>query len=299
MNYKYSLIIPHKNAPDLLEKALETVPFCQDLQVIVVDDNSNQVYQEQLNKLKEKYPDIIWIFDSSALGAGHARNIGLEHANGSWIIFMDADDELLENSLGIWDEATRSNEDSDIIYFNTETNSTDEGDRVIKKKRIISALQCSKDKLNDYLKFEFTEPWGKVIRHKFLRDNDIRFQESLVANDYMFSISSGYYAKNIAYWPISFYKAISRPSSLSNSALEDKKLKARLNVFLTGERFLNSHNVNRSPFSDLVSYIFIKHRNKVDAVKSICEENDLSYKKVIFNSLLTRILRFRNKAISK
>ena len=40
-NIKYSIIIPHKNSPDLLKRCLESIPDRTDIQVVVVDDNSS------------------------------------------------------------------------------------------------------------------------------------------------------------------------------------------------------------------------------------------------------------------
>ena len=38
---KYSVIIPHKNTPELLQRCLASIPKRVDIQVIVVDDNSD------------------------------------------------------------------------------------------------------------------------------------------------------------------------------------------------------------------------------------------------------------------
>lgn len=37
----YSIIIPHKNIPDLLQRCLNSIPRRTDIQIIVVDDNSD------------------------------------------------------------------------------------------------------------------------------------------------------------------------------------------------------------------------------------------------------------------
>ena len=37
----YSFIIPHKNIPDLLQRCLDSIPRREDIQIIVVDDNSD------------------------------------------------------------------------------------------------------------------------------------------------------------------------------------------------------------------------------------------------------------------
>ena len=40
MNPLFTIIIPHKDIPDLLMRCLKSIPVSEDIQVIVVDDNS-------------------------------------------------------------------------------------------------------------------------------------------------------------------------------------------------------------------------------------------------------------------
>ena len=37
----YSIIIPHKNIPSLLQRCLDSIPLRDDIQIIIVDDNSS------------------------------------------------------------------------------------------------------------------------------------------------------------------------------------------------------------------------------------------------------------------
>ena len=41
MIYNYTIIIPHKNTTDLLRKCIDSIPKRNDVQVIIVDDNSD------------------------------------------------------------------------------------------------------------------------------------------------------------------------------------------------------------------------------------------------------------------
>ena len=41
MKFSYSIIIPHKNTPKFLQRCLDSIPQREDLEVIVVDDNSD------------------------------------------------------------------------------------------------------------------------------------------------------------------------------------------------------------------------------------------------------------------
>ena len=41
--FNYSIIIPHRNIPQLLQRCIDSIPSRDDLQIIIVDDNSDDV----------------------------------------------------------------------------------------------------------------------------------------------------------------------------------------------------------------------------------------------------------------
>ena len=52
----YSIIIPHKNIPNLLQRCLDSIPNREDVQIIVVDDNSDPNIVDF-----DKFPSIFWL----------------------------------------------------------------------------------------------------------------------------------------------------------------------------------------------------------------------------------------------
>ena len=48
MDYNYSVIIPHYNIVPLLERCLKSIPDREDIQIVVVDDNSNVIRIENI-----------------------------------------------------------------------------------------------------------------------------------------------------------------------------------------------------------------------------------------------------------
>ena len=86
----YSIIIPHKNTPDLLQYCLDSIPIRSDVQVIVVDDNSDEDKKPTFTRDDVKF---FYIDKEHTKGAGRARNVGLEHAVGKWyynnVIYVD------------------------------------------------------------------------------------------------------------------------------------------------------------------------------------------------------------------
>ena len=113
---KFSIIIPHYNTPDLLERCLNSIPQREDVQVIVVDDNSpgNKEFLSIIPGLSR--PGVEFYVTTDGKGAGHARNIGLEKSIGKWLIFSDSDDFFVDDFSEIMDEYVDN--PHDIVFFN-------------------------------------------------------------------------------------------------------------------------------------------------------------------------------------
>ena len=111
----YSIIIPHYDIPDLLVRCLQSIPVREDVQVIVVDDCSpgGDEYAARYPELKR--PFVEFYSTTHRGGAGTARNIGLQHARGHWLVFADADDFFAEDFGRLLDKYKDYAED--LIYF--------------------------------------------------------------------------------------------------------------------------------------------------------------------------------------
>ena len=94
-NYKFSVIIPAYNAEQYLKDAIDsvinqTIAF-DNIELIIVNDGSNDNSDEICQKLKDKYPNIVYVKQDNK-GASNARNKGLSLATGEYVCFLDADD---------------------------------------------------------------------------------------------------------------------------------------------------------------------------------------------------------------
>lgn len=97
----YSFVIPHHNTPDLLQRLVDSIPQRDDIEIIVVDDNSDNDKKANICRSDVK---IIYIDKAHTRGAGHARNIGMDAATGKWILFPDADDFYKPDFITVLDE---------------------------------------------------------------------------------------------------------------------------------------------------------------------------------------------------
>ena len=113
--YNYTVIIPHRNTPDLLERCLKSIPERADIQVLVVDDNSDEQYISSVREACAGRSNAQLIETHEGLGAGYARNVALEQADSKWLLFADADDYFLSDA---WQHFDRHLDDSeDVIFF--------------------------------------------------------------------------------------------------------------------------------------------------------------------------------------
>ena len=210
----FSIIIPHKDIPDLLMRCLKSIPVSEDILVIVVDDNSADAdtYLERYPELSRPYLE--FIRTTKGGGAGYARNVGIERAKGKWTLFADADDFFIEDMHDII--CTYVNSEADVIYFKNKAvlsdNTNIKSDRSSYVNKNIDQYLADGDEWP--LRAKMPVPWGKMIKRSLIIKHDIRFDEIKCLEDKYFSLLVGYYADRIKASNRILYVVTSRPNSL-------------------------------------------------------------------------------------
>lgn len=89
---KLSVIIPTYNEKKDLEKCIESFGFQthNDFEIIVVDDGSVDATAQMLQGMNKVLPNFSF-YEQQHKGAGAARNLGVKHAEGKILVFVDAD----------------------------------------------------------------------------------------------------------------------------------------------------------------------------------------------------------------
>lgn len=90
---KVSIVMPVYNGEDYLKESLDSVlrQTLQEWELLCVDDGSADKSLEILKQYQSK-DNRIRVYSQPNQGAGVARNLGLQHAQGEYIAFLDADD---------------------------------------------------------------------------------------------------------------------------------------------------------------------------------------------------------------
>lgn len=188
----YSFIIPHHNCPNLLYRLLDTIPMREDIEIIVVDDNSDV---DKVPIINRSDVQLFSIPASESKGAGHARNVGLDHATGKWLLFADSDDYYEKNVISVLDNFIDSN--NDIIYFNYYVKNESSRRTSWWNDLIFSIYKSSNKTKRDIQRLGLSSnvPWNKMFNHNFIKQNRVRFEEIPMGNDAWFVNYAGYCAE--------------------------------------------------------------------------------------------------------
>lgn len=172
---------------------MDSIPVRDDIQIIVVDDNSDE---DKKPTSQRNNVEIIELSAEQSKGAGRARNIGLEHAKGKWILFADADDYYTEHLNELLDKYA-AKDTVDIVYLNACV--FDENGFV--GPCLIATL------INDYIKgkhyseknlrYGVWTPWTRMVRSECVKEHQLRFDEIPVGNDVYFGLQCSFYAETI------------------------------------------------------------------------------------------------------
>ena len=250
----FSIIIPHYDILDLLMRCLKSIPVSEDIQVIVVDDNSPDAdtYLERYPELSRPYLE--YIRTTKGGGAGYARNVGLKYAKGKWLLFADADDFFVNNMYDIISAHVES--DADVIYFQKQAVYSDDINRKSTRSGYLDRIMDIYLKTGDELPVRTRHhvPWGKMIKKSLIENHRIRFEEIKYSNDILFSVHVGCFANKIEAIDTVLYVVTSREGSLhSGSCTKTDELKIRAGAAFRYDSFLFQHNMSQG--REIVSYI--------------------------------------------
>lgn len=116
MKIKVSVIIPVYNTEDYLKECIESLvnQTLREIEILIVNDGSTDSSLEIMKEFKNKYPNIIKIFDKVNGGQASARNYALPFAQGEYLRFVDSDD-WVDSTMyeEMYEKAEK--EDADIV----------------------------------------------------------------------------------------------------------------------------------------------------------------------------------------
>jgi glycosyltransferase involved in cell wall biosynthesis len=261
---KYSIIIPHHNVPGLLKRCLASIPQRADLEVIVVDDKSDDSIITELHSICDSRQNTQLLLLSENRGGGGARNEGLKHAQGDFLLFADADDFFNYCINDILDEY--KNTTNDLVFFrancvDSETYCIDS--RTQHLNAYIDQWMSNRKESEINLRYMFGEPWCKLIRKSVVISHDIKFDTTRRNNDTTFSYLVGYFSKNISVDQRCLYcyttgrNSVSKQSSVSDYF-------TMIDVFGRSQLFFDSKGIKLTETRQYLALYHLIRELKID-----------------------------------
>lgn len=244
----YSIIIPHHNCPNLLNRLLDSIPQRSDIEIIVVDDNSDSDKKPKTSRTDIK---IISVKAEDSKGAGKARNIGLEEAKGKWLLFADADDYYINNAFDAFDKIKDTT--YDIIFFDYSSNLGT--NKSAFQYRLNKMLQGGKRTIANF-KHMSNAPWNKMFSRQFVLDNNILFDEIPIQNDAYFVHKASSLTDNFHYINEKLYFYEINDSGITRKKRKKEDLELSVSTRIKVDKIKAS-----SGAWDYISFSLMKHRN--------------------------------------
>ena len=211
-----SVIIPIYNKKKYIKRIIDVLKeqTYKDIEAIFIDDGST----DGSYKIAKSYENgkNIFVYKQKNQGVSVARNLGILHAKGNWISFLDPDDFVVKT---YFEELIKFEKNYDIIscccYAISDNRKvinnffSDNRDFSGKKKRIL--FRQLLDDTYDQPGKTYTAigvPWGKLYKKSLILDNNIKFNTKLKKmEDNMFNMHAFQCAHNIYYLnkPLYFY----------------------------------------------------------------------------------------------
>lgn len=221
-----SIILPVYNVEPYLEQCMDSLQkqTLKSIEIIAVDDGSTDRSLEILNRYAAA-DKRIHVYTQKNQYAGAARNVGLSHATGEYLLFLDSDDFFSRNlAKDAYIAGKAAN--ADIVIFGAEhyDNVTGEyceakwllQEQYAPQKQPFSYKDCP----GEFFHITTPCPWTKLFRRQFILDSGLQFQQIQNSNDVFFTFSALPMAKRIVTLnkPLVFYRV-----GLTNNLQTTKK----------------------------------------------------------------------------
>lgn len=224
---KVSVIIPVYNVEDYLAECLESVinQTYTDLEILCINDCSTDHSLEILEDYVRKDSRVTILVNKENSGLAYTRNVGLEAATGTYVLFVDSDDTICTDLV---ESCMKVSDGCDMVCF-------DYGQFMEEETYARQFAYQIKDGLYSGESF-FVESayrdsvtfaaWAKLINRKFLMDNHISFYNGVLYEDILFSFQCYTKAEKVYSLSRKLYKYRIRKQSIMTTGVSSKSVES-------------------------------------------------------------------------
>ncbi len=277
-----SIIVPVYNVEKYLKECLDSLldQDIKDYEIIVVNDGSTDLSQPIIDSYVAKYPNVHSLIKPNG-GLASARNLGIKHASGKYITFVDSDDKIKKDAYkDILDKMDK--EGLDICIFDMLYWFDDDRDYIQK-----GLIRNNEDIIKDLLLSPLSS-CNKVYRRELF--DGICFPEGKLFEDIPTVISVYLKKLKVGYIDKPYYIYRQRNTSIMNTAYTDKAN----DIFEIMKMTLdNIDDQDKDKYHDELEYLFIEQLVLYGAYRFLAY--DKPYHKEMMDKALKLIKRYYPK----
>jgi glycosyltransferase involved in cell wall biosynthesis len=227
MSTLVSVIVPVYNSEKTIRRCIESIinQTYKNLEVIIVDDCSSDASIIEISKIKDSR--IRTIKQSKNSGVSASRNIGLKHATGDYVGFVDSDDFIATDFYEILlNNALLTNADiveADINFILV-------SGKLIRESKKNVVLKNFEEKI----KFLKSAPcWNKLYKTSLIHNYNLIFTENInIGEDILFVIKAIYLSDVLSYTSCTVYNYTYNQGSLTNNSENSEERAIKRNIAL-------------------------------------------------------------------
>ena len=286
---KISIIVPFNNGKQYLERFLNNLSKIEydDYEIILIDDFS----KDNSEQIAKKYNNTKYFYtNEETTGVGNARNLGIEKANGKYIIFVDVDD-TIEKDLFINLEEYM-NQDIDMIKYKmkiVENKESYADGPTFEAKNGEEAFNklCFKDKYLD-------SPCLYLIKKELFERTNLYFEKNIYHEDFGIIPLLLANAKTVVSTDTYGYNYFQSENSIMRNEDYSKQLKKVNDKFFLYEQLkkkFDGMNLEQNTKENLLEY----YTNSIIlTIKDLRKEDRKIYEKIIKEKGILKNLRVKN-----
>ena len=182
----FSIIIPVYNAEKYLAQCLDSIltQSYPDFEIILVNDGSPDNSQVIIDRYVQMHPGKITALVKENGGAADARNVGIAHATGDYLVFVDADDYISPELLAKL-AASLEHSPADVIRYAIQIVYEDGRNGEVLYAPAMEGVsgEVALEKLIDHKQY-FDAACFCAIRRAYWQANDFRFATGHMLEDF-------------------------------------------------------------------------------------------------------------------
>lgn len=291
----FSIIVPIYKVEPYIFRCLESISY-QDFEsweVLLIDDGSPDRSGVIAKEYADYHSGFKYIKQQNG-GLSSARNSGIKHAQGKYIMFLDSDDYLVSGSLSKIANVLRTFvQPLEILFLDINWISGNKH-KIINKKNIqnlgvTSGIEYFKSELKSS-KFLAMAQCGVYLR-TFILDHQLNFKNGIYHEDENWMPKVELIAQKVSYVPICFYNYEIRPGSITTHG---DNIKNGLDIINTAYELYDIYqNINVEEIKRLALRYNAKLFISGASIVIRCGEKIKNQKKIVFKNWITQKERFQ------